>query len=145
MTTDIRLLTRENASLLNEVAPDVFDNPIVPASLEAFLADARHLMLVAVDQGTVIGMASAFEYFHPDKPPQMFLNEVGVTPGHQRRGIGRNLVEAVIAQARKRGCTFVWLGTATDNKPAQACFASVTGVADPQSFLLYEWDLEAKA
>jgi aminoglycoside 6'-N-acetyltransferase I len=39
-----------------------------------------------VQDGLVVGMASAFEYFHPGKPPQMFVNEVGVTPAHQRRG-----------------------------------------------------------
>ncbi len=99
-------------------------------------------MVVAVHAGVVVGMASAFEYFHPDKPSQMFVNEVGVTPAHQRRGIGCKLVEALLATARMRGCVFAWLGTSPDNIPGQACFASVPGVAKPQTFLLYEWDLE---
>lgn len=142
MTTDIVSLSQSNAALLNNIAPDVFDNAIDPRSLSAFLADPRHIMFVAVHDGVVVGMASAFEYFHPDKPSQLFVNEVGVTPAHQRRGIGRKLVEALLDAARTRGCVFAWLGTATDNTAGQACFASVPGVAKPQPFLLYEWDLE---
>jgi ribosomal protein S18 acetylase RimI-like enzyme len=141
MTTDIVSLSQSNAALLNDIAPDVFDHAINPKSLTAFLADPRHIMVVAVQDGVVVGMATAFEYFHPDKPPQMFVNEVGVTPAHQRRGIGRKLVEALLDTARTRGCVFAWLGTATDNVAAQACFASVANVAKPQPFLLYEWDL----
>jgi ribosomal protein S18 acetylase RimI-like enzyme len=141
MTTDIVSLSQSNATLLDNIAPDVFDNAIDPRSLAAFLADPRHVMVVAVQDGVVVGMATAFEYVHPDKPPQMFVNEVGVTPAHQSRGIGRKLVEALLDTARARGCTFAWLGTATDNTAAQACFASVPGAAKPQTFLLYEWDL----
>jgi len=55
--------------------------------LEAFLNDARHVMFVAVESGQVVGMGSAVEYFHPDKPPQLWINEVGVAPAFQRRGI----------------------------------------------------------
>jgi ribosomal protein S18 acetylase RimI-like enzyme len=142
MTFDIRLLTRANASLLNYVAPDVFDNPIVPASLEAFLADPRHLMVLAVDGESVVGIASAFEYVHPDKPPQMFINEVGVAPTHQRRGIGRRLVDATLDEARRRGCSAAWVATDGENEPAQALYASVPGGAEPQRSLIYEWKLK---
>ena len=141
MTHDIRRLTAANAGLLDALAPDVFDNPVDPRALAAFLADTRHVMFVAVENGVVVGMASAFEYLHPDKPPQLFINEVGVTPSHQRRGIGHALTKALVQEARARGCTYAWLGTATDNTPAQACFASVPGAGKPQSFLLYEWEL----
>lgn len=140
MTTDIVSLNQGNAALLDNIAPDVFDNAIDPTSLAAFLADPRHIMFVAVHDGAVVGMASAFEYFHPDKPPQIFVNEVGVTPAHRRRGVGRKLVEALLDTARARGCVFACLRTASDNLPGQACFASVPGVAKPQPFLLYEWD-----
>ena len=41
---------------------------------EAFLAEGHSLITVALDQGTVVGMASAFTYRHPDKPLQLFIN-----------------------------------------------------------------------
>ena len=144
MSFDIRPLDRASASLLDNIAPDVFDNAIDPNSLAAFLADPRHLMFLAVEDGVVVGMASAFEYIHPDKPPQLFINEVGVAPSHQRRGIGRRLIEALVHAAKARGCSNAWLGTATDNTAAQACFAAVPGATKPQPFLLYEWPIRAE-
>ncbi len=138
-------MSHANADLLRHVAPDVFDNPIEAPELQKFLDDPRHIMMLAVDDNTVVGMASAFEYFHPDKKQQLFINEVGVAPTHRRRGIGRDLVAALLDEARTRGCVFAWLGTDVDNRPAQACFASVTGVASPEPFLLYEWDMSERA
>jgi ribosomal protein S18 acetylase RimI-like enzyme len=87
-------------------------------------------------------MASGVEYFHPDKPSQMWINEIGVSPANQRRGIGRQLIAALVDAARLRGCVYVWLGTEHDNRPAQACFGAVPGAEQPKPFLLYEWDFE---
>ncbi len=142
---EIRKLSHDNAGLLRQTAQDVFDHPIEAPQLQKFLDDPRHVMMLAVDGNTVVGMASAFEYFHPDKKPQLFINEVGVAPTHRRRGIGRDLVTALLNEAGSRECVFAWLGTDVDNKPAQACFASVAGAASPQPFLLYEWDLPERA
>lgn len=143
MTTDIVLLSQSNAALLDNIASDVFDNAVDPTSLAAFLADPRHVMTLAVHDGVVVGMASGFEYIHPDKRAEMFVNEVGIAPAYQRRGLGRKLIQAVLDDARARGCASAWVATATDNTPAQACFASIRGVAAPQPFVLYEWDLTA--
>ena len=139
---EIRELTAECKSLLDHIAPDVFDNDIIPEQLDAFLEDSRHQMFLAIDDNFVVGMASAFEYLHPDKQPQVFINEVGVAPSHRRRGIGRRLVEAINTSARERGCDYAWLGTDADNVSGNACFASVPGASRLQPFVLYEWDLE---
>lgn len=144
MSDAVRIVAVEdsNASLLNNLAPDVFDHPILPEQLLSFLADERHFLFVAVEGDRVVGMASAVEYFHPDKKPQVWLNEVGVTPSYRRRGIGRRLVQAVIDAGRGRGCVHAWLGTAADNTAGQACFGSVPGGERPEAFYLYEWDLD---
>ena len=147
MTIEIVPIDVGNARLLERLAPDVFDNPIDPIQLQAFLEDPRHMMFVAVAEDTVVGMASAVEYFHPDKQPQLWINEVGVSPTHRRQGIGRRMVRALLEEADGRGCVFAWLGTDIDNLPAQACFGSVAQASaeDPQAFLLYEWELEVEA
>jgi len=141
MVIDIQLLTPGNTGLLNKIAPDVFDHNIEQSYLTAFIDDPRHIMYVAVESNTVVGMASGVEYFHPDKPPQLWINEVGVASTHRRLGIGRKLVEAMVSFAEDRDCVYAWLGTDADNISAQACFGSVPDVEEPQPFLLYEWDL----
>ncbi len=142
MSVSIVRVDASNAGLLDTIAPDVFDFAIRPDSLAAFLGDARHVMFVALEDGVVVGMATAFEYFHPDKLPQMFINEVGVTPDSQKRGIGRQLIARLVEEAQRRGCQSAWLGTTPDNVAAQKCFAAVPDAEGPQTFLLYEWDLK---
>ena len=73
MSPTIRLLGPENASLLDRVAPEVFDNPIDPRQTAEFLADRRHHLAVALDGDLVVGMASAVHYVHPDKPPELWI------------------------------------------------------------------------
>ncbi len=142
MSFDIQLLNSENIPLLERIGPEVFDNAIDMQQLQAFINDDRHIMFIAMDDDTVVGMASAVEYFHPDKQPQLWINEVGVASTHRNLGIGRNLVTELLNIAEDRGCVFAWLGTDTDNMAAQACFESVPEVEESQPFLLYEWDLE---
>jgi len=134
-------LTAETAGLLDRCAPEVFEADILPDSLAAFLDDPRHLMVLAVAEGVVIGKASGTELFHPDKPPQLFINEVDVTPDWQRRGVGRALVAEIVRRARARGCSYAWLGTAVDNAGGNACFGRVPGVERAEDFVLYEWAL----
>jgi ribosomal protein S18 acetylase RimI-like enzyme len=142
MSAEIVLLADETAPLLSRVAEGVFDRPIDPAQLKAFLADPRHLMLLAVVSGEVVGMASGIELLHPDKKPQLFVNEIGVAPAHQRRGIGRRLVAGLIGAARARGCASAWLGTAADNAAGRALFAASGAASPPEPFLLYEWGFD---
>ncbi len=99
-------------------------------------------MFLAVEDGEVIGMSSGVEYFHPDKPAQLWINEVGTGSAHRRKGVGRALTQALVNEAEARGCICAWLGTDHDNTPAQACFGSVPDGEPPTRFLLYEWDLE---
>jgi len=141
---DSFILTHKNTFLLNNIAEEVFDHPINTTSLKAFLDCPRHIMVLAVEQEIVIGMASAVEYFHPDKSPQLWINEIGVTPNKRNQGVGRKLLQQLLMIAKERKCVFAWLGTDTDNYAAQSCFNAIPHGEQPTSFLMYEWELEQK-
>jgi ribosomal protein S18 acetylase RimI-like enzyme len=136
---EVRLLGAADADVLRRVAPDVFDHAIDPRWSRDFFADARHHLVVALDGDTVVGMITALDYVHPDKAPQLWINEVGVAPSHQRQGIARRLLDAMLAHGRTLGCTEAWLGTEEDNTPARRLYES-TGAA-PEAFVLYSWPL----
>ncbi len=87
MDIKIRLLTAAELPLLDQVAADVFDGPVGPRWAAACLADPRHHLMVAVDDGVVVGMASAVDHVHLDKPPQLWINGLGVASTRRRRGI----------------------------------------------------------
>ncbi|HET7552555.1 MAG TPA: GNAT family N-acetyltransferase [Gemmatimonadaceae bacterium] len=140
---EVRLLRANDLAVLDRVADGVFDGPVQERWARAFLDDARHHLAVAVDDGVVVGMASAVDYVHPDKAPQLWINEIGVAPTYQRRGIGRLLLDALLAHGRALGCTEAWLGTEEDNTPARRLYESAGGEAEP--FVLYSFPLEKRA
>ena len=88
-------------------------------------------------------MASAVHYVHPDKPAQLFVNEVGVAPTHHRRGIGRRLLVALLARGRELGCTEAWVATEPGNTAARALYSTTGGVEDPEPFVLYTFPLDS--
>src|SRR4051812_20147472 len=105
VAAEILLLDAESVHVLDCVAPGVFDFAVDPHFTREFLADPRHHLAVARDGGTVVGMCSAVHYVHPDKAPQLWINEVGVAPTHRRRGIARALLGAMLRRGRDLGCT----------------------------------------
>lgn len=141
MSVALRVLGHGDAAVLHDVAPGVFDNPVDPRLTAEFLADPRHHLVVALDGTLVVGFASGVHYVHPDKPPELFVNEVGVAPAYQRRGIGRLVLRALLERARALGCTEAWLGTEVSNTAARALYAALGGEEDSEPFLLYTFTL----
>lgn len=127
--------------MLERVAADVFDGSIDARWTREFLADPRHHMAVAVENGCVVGMLSALHYVHPDKAPQLWINELGVAPSHRRRGIGSRLLAAILAIGRTLGCTEAWVGTEVDNEAARGLY--VKAGASPEPLVLYSYPLVA--
>src|SRR5215210_7316788 len=109
MSIEMRLLGARDAQVLANIESDVFDGEVNARWTAEFLADERHHLVVALDNGCVVGIASAVHYVHPDKPPELWVNEVGVAESHRRQGIGRRLLESLFAHARTLGCTEAWV------------------------------------
>lgn len=126
----VKVLGPGEAGVLERVAPDVFDEQVEPRWSAEFIADPRHHLAVAIDGGVVVGMASAVHYVHPDKPPELWINEVGVAESHWRRGIGRDLLEAMLARGRELGCRQAWVATDEDNIAARRLYAAAGGTAE---------------
>jgi glyoxylase I family protein len=133
----IRLLGRSDAGVLDDVATDVFDHPVDRALTGEFLADPRHHLVVACAGTTVVGMASALHYVHPDKPAELWINEVGVAPAYRRRGVGTRLLEALFVHGRAIGCSEAWLGTENSNRAARRLYAKVRGREEAMVYVTF--------
>ena len=134
---DILLLGPSDAAVLDRLAPEVFDHAVQPDWCADFLADPRHHLVVALSDGVVVGMASAVDYLHPDKAPQLWINEVGVSPAYRRHGIGRRLVERLVELATELGCTEAWVLTDAGNAAANRLYAAAGAEVPPASSLMY--------
>ena len=127
MAIEIKVLHRGDENVLMNVAPVVFDNPIDTELTKEFLEDPRHHIAVAIDNGLVVGFASGVHYIHPDKPPELWINEVGLAPTHRRRGLGKAVLKALFEVGRAQNCTVAWVLTYRTNVAAMALYSSVGG------------------
>ncbi|MEI9993650.1 MAG: GNAT family N-acetyltransferase [Rhizomicrobium sp.] len=139
MSIEIRMLGPGEEAVLARVAPGVFDHPVDPALAREFLADPRHHIAVALSDGVVVGFASGVDYIHPDKPRELWINEVGTAPSHQRQGIGRQVVAALLGRGRALGCVNAWVLTEDENAAANALYASAGGKTMSSGMMGYEF------
>ncbi|MSU90030.1 GNAT family N-acetyltransferase [Rhodobacteraceae bacterium 2CG4] len=116
---------RRNMALLEHLADEVFDAPIEPGHLSDYLDDPCQHLLVAVLRGTVVGQLKAVIHRHPEKPPNLFIEELGVASAHRRLGIGTALAEKATQLARQEGCAEIWLATEPENTEGNALYAAL--------------------
>lgn len=138
MTIQIKRVGPEDAVLFRDVAAEVFDEAVSDQTLIPYLAEPAHKIVVALAGGTIIGQAAAVIHRHPDKPAELYVDEVGVTPTFQGQGIGRRMLEELSAWGRELGCASLWVGTEVDNERAKALYARY---AEPEPFVMYQWKL----
>ncbi|MEO3775931.1 ribosomal protein S18-alanine N-acetyltransferase [Micromonospora sp. B11E3] len=85
-----------------------------------------HFYLVALDadatddSGGVLGYAGLMVA----PPDEAWVQNVAVRRDAQRRGVGRVLLEALLAEAARRGARHTLLEVAADNAPAQRLYAT---------------------
>ena len=137
----IELLDSDDLDALERVADGLFDNPIRASLAAEFLADPRHHLAVAVRDGAVVGFASAVHYVHPDKPPELWINEIAVAPSNRNRGIGKELMRVLFRLAENLGCTQAWVLAEPGNLGARQFYRALGGSEAPA--VMYSFDTSA--
>lgn len=134
----IRRLGRDDEAVLGQVAEGVFDEAIDPRRLTAYLAAPGHLMIVAMAEDIVVGQVAAVIHRHPDKPTELYIDEVGTADAWLRQGIATRMLHAMFALGRELGCEEAWLGTEPDNAPARALYDRLGVPAE--NVAVYIWE-----
>lgn len=136
------MLGPQDEAVLDGVAPELFDHEIHSRWAREFLHDPRHHLVVALDGATVVGFVSGVHYVHPDKSPELWINEVGVAPSHQRQGIGQQVLQAMLRHGRTLGCREAWVLTSPDNAAAIRLYRSLGGLAPDEATVMYNFPLD---
>lgn len=98
-------------------------------------------VLLAKDAGQLVGMA-AYSFLWPAVgiSTSLYLKELYARQGLRRGGIGRQLMDRVLAVAKREGCTRVEWTTDRDNEAAQG-FYEALGHAVNAGKLFYRVEL----
>lgn len=139
---EFKVLGGGDERVLSRVAPGVFDSPVDERLTAEFLRDPRHHIAVAVNEGVVVGFASAVHYIHPDKPAELWVNEVGVSPEHHRRGVARALLKLLFGVGRQEGCATAWVLTERENGPAIGLYQSCGGEEAQGETVMFSFELD---
>jgi GNAT superfamily N-acetyltransferase len=96
-----------------------------PESMEATVEEYRQDFgngffegLIAESEGRVVGMALYFMAYSSWKGKMLYLDDLVVTEAYRRRGIGQLLLDAFLAEARRRGCRLAKWQVLDWNQPA---------------------------
>lgn len=116
------LISEDNADLLDRIEKGVFDAPVREDFLAACLANPHQMLIVAVSGGAVIGKALSYIFHFPDKPSEIYVEEIDVAKKWRRQGVASALMDAVGTEGKKRGIAEYWLVTEKDNKAARALY-----------------------
>jgi GNAT superfamily N-acetyltransferase len=144
VSVEIKILGRGDEAVLSSVAPGVFDCDVEEHRSSEFLGDPRHHLAVVIEAGLVVGFASAVHYVHPDKSPELWVNEVGVAPTHRNRGLGKKLMRALFQVGRELGCCQAWVLTGRSNPSAMRLYASVGGIEASDEQVMFTFRLNER-
>lgn len=79
-------------------------------------------------------------YVHPDKPAQLFINEVGVAESHRGKGVAKAVLAQLLARGKALGCSEAWVLTDEDNAAARGLYRAAGG-AETQGVVMVTFPL----
>lgn len=130
MSFVLRRIGPHDAALLEQVAKGVFDEPVRTDRLARYLHAPGHLMVLALADGMVVGQCVGVIHHHPDKPSELYVDEVGTADAYLRRGIATAMLAELFAWGRELGCEQAWLGTEAGNQAALALYRRHAPIED---------------
>ena len=96
--------------------------------------DGKQAMFLAWDEQQPVGIAGTFR----DEDGRWIVIAMWVRPAHQGQGIGRRLLDAVVAFIRTQGARETFLGVAEGNEPARRLYETYGFVETPVAYPLRE-------
>jgi aminoglycoside 3-N-acetyltransferase I len=133
---------RDAARALLAVLAEVFEEEGVPvgdAYLDRLLAREDLLVIAAHEDRRVIGGAVAHLLPMTSREgAELMLYDIGVAPSHQRRGVGRAILDAVHAEAERLGADAIFVLADDEDAHALDFYRASGGRASPVT--LFAWE-----
>ena len=134
IVSDIQKATWVTAS---EIVPEEYS----VESLKEFLFKTESIFVVAYRDELFAGMASAKILNKPNGEVWLYIGEVDVCENHQKRGVGKAIMNYLFSIAQESDMDEVWLGTEVENTPANALYKSLKP-SEIQLFVGYTYTLK---
>jgi [ribosomal protein S18]-alanine N-acetyltransferase len=88
------------------------------------LANGHYYRIAVDDDGTIVGYGGLAIVGSEPRPDEAWVQNLAVRRDAQRRGLGRLLLDDLLAEAARHRARKVLLEVAVDNEPAQKLYAT---------------------
>jgi len=118
------------------------DELISVSDAEAALNDERCYMIVAETDSRPVGLLSAYRFPNLEAGGQIvYLYDIEVDASERRKGIGRRMLQTLLACCDRDDVDTIWAGTDVRNEPARVLFERTGASLEGSTYAEYEWDL----
>ncbi len=94
---------------------------------DGFVGSGLAIAFVSIDGDELTGWCYGYHLPRPDGTAMAYLHSIDVDEAHRRRGIGRELLDAFLAEAKLRGATKSFLTTGRHNEAARRLYQTAGG------------------
>ncbi len=115
-----RRMKPEDADGAARIEQELFSKPWSREGIKEGLEKEGSCYVVAVSAGRIVGYCGLYSVL-----PEGFINQVGVSPDHQGKGIGTAMLAYLIEEARRMGVTTFSLEVRVSNRKAIALYESL--------------------
>ncbi len=145
---EIIKVSKKDLTVITDLIVNVINNddstckPLSNKNLEKLLDDHRSYLFAAIIDGRVVGYVLAYRF--PSLYSEGFLAylyDIEVLQKHRRKGVGKLLIETMLANLKSDGVKELWLGTAVDNAEGQGLFSSTGAEKSDEIFNDYTYNL----
>ena len=129
------------AAAVTRVIAAVFEHGhgSTPGRMAQLLADARFWLFGAFAGDTPVGGLSAHVLpVTAQDGHELFIYDIAVQVQHQRRGIGRRLMQAALAEAAEAGLLAAFVPADNDDAHALDFYRAIGGQAQPVTFFNFD-------
>ena len=116
----ITTMGQEHVSQVAELEKQCFSDPWSEKSVASELENPLSLWLVALEGDTVAGYVGS-----PTVMGETDMMNVAVSPAYRRRGIARELIQALLRELARQGSHRLTLEVRASNAPARALYESL--------------------
>lgn len=122
----------------------VFDEPLCdqsPAYVEKLLRREDFWAIAAIEDRAPVGGLTAFTLpMTRSQLDELLIYDLAVLPTHQRRGIGRRLIQTVQGLAADAGIKTSWVPAANEDRHALDFYRSIGGTPNPVTVFTFDRD-----
>ena len=143
---NVRRLTGGDESLWLSAVTAVLgpeDRVASTAEAAAALADSRCYLFVATHDDALVGLLTAYRFPDVTSGGEIaYLYDIEVLPVQRRKGLGAQLVGALVECCEQDNVKLIWAGTDVNNVAARRTFEVTGAEVEGLSYAEYEWHLE---